>query len=318
MTSRARGSRLIARLLIALAPALASQGQTTAVTDSAAFEKSAAESRAAIEEGERVVVLLDRAGAGAAADRSISRRLLAARQQLASAETRLETARQLADVQALPAIEADARMAARELDGIRGRLLDEGPAPAGPEKIALLERLDEKIAEAQHLLNPNRGRRPQVRRQALPATNPYHARLVAALDRAVRARNGSFPAMREATRELSRACRAAIHSLEPPGFRGDPPPVLREAAAAFFDGRYEAVVAQLAGWSHGNARFAAQANLFLAAANYQLFQLGGGTSIELWNRAASNVVRCREEDATIEPDSTAFSPRFVAFFDAVD
>jgi hypothetical protein len=94
---------------------------------------------------------------------------------------------------------------------------------------------------------------------------------------------------------------------------------LRSAARAFFAGDYPATLAVLDHASFTNRRAGAQAALFAAAARMATYWLAGGRDPALLARAREDVRRCKRLGhslrPTIRPEMTAFSPRFIAFFD---
>jgi hypothetical protein len=95
------------------------------------------------------------------------------------------------------------------------------------------------------------------------------------------------------------------------------PSELVEAAAAFLDGHYEHVREVLRGATFDEPRLAAQRHLLLAAADYTLFVLGGGSDADLRESAAQNIRRCRRVDYSVTPRREIFSPGFIDFFNDV-
>lgn len=94
---------------------------------------------------------------------------------------------------------------------------------------------------------------------------------------------------------------------------------LRSAARAFFAGDYPATLVVLDHASFTNRRAGAQAALFAAAARMATYWLAGGRDPALLARAREDVRRCkrlgRSLRPAIRPQVSAFSPRFIAFFD---
>lgn len=108
----------------------------------------------------------------------------------------------------------------------------------------------------------------------------------------------------------------------PPPKPADQTPVperdkLRSAAGAFFAGDYEAALRALRNSSFSEDRIQAQAALFSAASRMALYWLGGGRDAALLAQAQGDVRRCKRLDRRLRLPKTAFSPRFIAFFDAV-
>jgi hypothetical protein len=89
---------------------------------------------------------------------------------------------------------------------------------------------------------------------------------------------------------------------------------LRAAANAFFSGEYEATLSALR-HTFSDRRAASQAALFAAAARMAIYWLGGGREKALLAQAREDVRRCKHLGGAARPPESAFSPRFIAFFD---
>lgn len=92
------------------------------------------------------------------------------------------------------------------------------------------------------------------------------------------------------------------------------PAVLRQAAEAYFGGDYEQVLTVLDGAAFSESQEQAQLHLFRAAALYSLYLVGEQPDPSLLSGAQWNVRSCLEANATFEPLTEAFSPRFIDFF----
>jgi len=99
-----------------------------------------------------------------------------------------------------------------------------------------------------------------------------------------------------------------------------PPPELaklRAAAGAFFSGDYQATLLALRHRSFADGRIAEQAALFSAAAQMSIYWLGGGRDAALLTQAQEEIHRCKRLNRFLRPPRTAFSPRFITFFESV-
>lgn len=98
------------------------------------------------------------------------------------------------------------------------------------------------------------------------------------------------------------------------GVATDPVPSwLREGATRYFDGDYVAALDTL---DDGTAEGAAQlhAHLFRAAAHYALYARSGEKDTARRDQAIADVKRCKVIEATFAPDTRAFSPKFIEFY----
>lgn len=112
---------------------------------------------------------------------------------------------------------------------------------------------------------------------------------------------------------------AAIAALEGAQTRlkkavAPPPDALSRAADALFRGDYERVLKVLEGARFSEARAAAHASLFRAAARFALYVASGESDAVLLGLARADVAACRAADPERAPLASAFSPRFVEFF----
>lgn len=89
---------------------------------------------------------------------------------------------------------------------------------------------------------------------------------------------------------------------------------LRQAAAAFFRGRYREVLNHLTGGELPEPRARAHAHLLRAAAGYALFILGGSEDDRLLETARHDARTCHQAAPDLEPDPQVFSPPFIDFF----
>jgi len=88
---------------------------------------------------------------------------------------------------------------------------------------------------------------------------------------------------------------------------------LQEGAAQFFEGNYAGALDKL---DDGTATGAAllHVHLFRAAAEYALFMRSTQKDAARRDRAIADVRRCKELQATFAPDTRAFSPAFIDFY----
>lgn len=95
-----------------------------------------------------------------------------------------------------------------------------------------------------------------------------------------------------------------------------PPPVLQEAARAFFSADYPMVLELLREAEPDDPRAVAQGHLFQAAARFALYTLGGEDDPALLAATRRDILSCRQADPSLEPLPRAFSPRFRELFAA--
>lgn len=98
-----------------------------------------------------------------------------------------------------------------------------------------------------------------------------------------------------------------------------PPEPLLEAADAYFSGDLRRAIEILndSGLAESpDARTRSQAALLRAAARFSLWQAGGGADLDLLEAARQDVRTTRDADPDLTPLQSAFSPRFLAFFEA--
>lgn len=85
-------------------------------------------------------------------------------------------------------------------------------------------------------------------------------------------------------------------------------------ARAFFAGEVLRTEEILADANSADARLAAQAQLFLSAARFALYRMGGERDDGLLGDAAAGVHRCHSLDPDLAPSPRVFSPAFRDFF----
>ena len=235
------------------------------------------------------------------------------------------------------------RSAQEELAAAR-RLLEPGAddEPPGPEAVrdarsrtrkalGALEALRERIAAHRAEIGAQRGSERQrlndllgTARRALAETADLAARipsvgrdrdaLSARIDQAdgVR-RDASLDVLERQRQQLAQAIARLRETAAPP-----PGPLL-EAADAFFSGELQRTVEVLndSGLAESpDARTRAHAALLRAAARFSLWQAGGGADLDLLEAARQDVRTARSADPDLAPLQRAFSPRFLAFFEA--
>lgn len=116
------------------------------------------------------------------------------------------------------------------------------------------------------------------------------------------------------TESLHRKLRAGLEACDPAKALEKVPPRLVDAARAYFNGEYERAVALLQNESFSQSAMTAQKHLFLAAAQYARYLLGGSANGALLRDAEDHVRRARRADSALAPRRDVFSPRFIAFF----
>jgi hypothetical protein len=136
-----------------------------------------------------------------------------------------------------------------------------------------------------------------------------------AFDRAMRARD--LVAARAAVQLTPRLASqldalAAALAVEAPALPG----ALRAAAQAFFDGSYTDAVRLLPADQVAaiDQRFRIHGHVVRAAALFALYQRTGGTDASLRDQAQQEVQQSHALDPSFQPNPSAFSPRFLAFF----
>lgn len=194
--------------------------------------------------------------------------------------------------QAYAGIEADLR---QRLELLRGRL------DAGRQA------LQDRLGEALDLLAAIRRLRP------LPAGLAASAAAVEGRLEAVRGAEPTTPpaelaALEQALAEAVARLRAAAQP---------PPRLLRRAAEEFVAGAYPAVLEVLAEFGFNDPRAAAHAYLLRAASHWALAQAAGEAGDELRAAAREDALSCMASDDSVAPVESVFSPRFVAFFEAL-
>ena len=97
---------------------------------------------------------------------------------------------------------------------------------------------------------------------------------------------------------------------------------LVSATTPYFAGNYAAAKTALSRLNYPDgdpgARFSTQMRLFLAAASYAQYVVGGQRDLTLLKEAEANVRGCRRlASPGFQPDPRAFSPRFIRFFNSI-
>ena len=136
-----------------------------------------------------------------------------------------------------------------------------------------------------------------------------------AFDRAMRARDlGAARAALQLTPRLASQLDALAEALrvEAPTLPG----ALRAAAQAFFDGSYADAVRLLPADQVAaiDQRFRIHGHVVRAAALFALYQRSGGADASLRDQARQEVEQSHALDPSFQPNPSAFSPRFLAFF----
>lgn len=157
----------------------------------------------------------------------------------------------------------------------------------------------------------------------IPVVAQERGALAAALDASTAATGDAVPVdvLATARRQLSTAVETLSRVSQPP-----PAPLL-EGADAYFSGELEQAVEMLSELDTDPAadgqeepprqrRARAHAALLRGAARFSLWQMGGAADIDLLEAARRDVRIAREADPELMPLPRAFSPRFLAFFEA--
>jgi len=135
---------------------------------------------------------------------------------------------------------------------------------------------------------------------------------VAALERAERrARRVRDGVDTNALAEAAEKLETATSDLR--GAAAPPPKALGPAIEAYFNGDYKRAVELLAAVRVSGRRSLAQLHLLRAAARYAAFRAGSGDP-DLLVQARQEARRCRQQDSSLLPSPTLFSPGFVEFF----
>lgn len=212
----------------------------------------------------------------------------------------LQRTKQAEDALAALARKIEAAKAAADLDGL---------AAARDQAAQAAQQLSGLTDEAMSLIGAWRGSPAAAKRvpggppPPLPPAQPPSARA-----------GGQPPPPAEASAAEAPAAEATTAEAPAPEHAA-----LRSAARAFFAGDYPATLLVLDHASFTSRRAGAQAALFAAAARMATYWLAGGRDPALLARAREDVRRCKRLNRTlrpsIRPQATAFSPRFIAFFD---
>lgn len=199
------------------------------------------------------------------------------------------------------------------------------------QALGALEALRERLAAHRAEIGARRGSAvqrlnnlQQTARRALAETEDMASRIPSvardrdALSEALQAadavpKNASLQTLEEQRNRLARAISTLRETAAPP-----PEPLL-EAAGAFFSGQLEHTVELLneSGLAESpDPRTRAHAALLRAAARFSLWQAGGGADLDLLEAARQDVRTARDAAPVLTPLPRAFSPRFLAFFEA--
>jgi chaperonin cofactor prefoldin len=90
---------------------------------------------------------------------------------------------------------------------------------------------------------------------------------------------------------------------------------LEDGARQFFAGDYQQALATLDSASLNDAPLQLHVHLFRAAAAYHLFVRSGEKDQALRTRALAEVEACKKLNSQFTPDSRAFAPRFLTFYE---
>ncbi len=90
---------------------------------------------------------------------------------------------------------------------------------------------------------------------------------------------------------------------------------LEDGARQFFAGEYQQALTSLESDSLTDAPLQLHVHLFRAAASYYLFVRSGEKDEALKKRALDEIAACKRLNSQFTPDSRAFAPRFLAFYE---
>ena len=288
--------------------------------------------RTAVETGEREATALEAGDSAWRAVPAVADRYEAARQQIRESKKWIEA--KTRDAAALEAQAKEAEMAAGEIQRIALLARESRDRLADPAEILrrdqLRTELQQMIRDGARFVAAWRARRNPPRRVRENAP-PYFAALDAAVARGRAAVDGPVEEIRDARNQLADTYDRAAIALDYPGPKTllpaatappKTPDALRNAVAAWLEGRYDDVGRLLEGGSfligrsYRPRRLEAQRYLFLSAAAYARFQLSGGADATLRTAAESNAKKALEYDVDLVPSPNVFSPRFRLFFES--
>ncbi len=236
---------------------------------------------------------------------TVGQRLDAAREAITESREEMRRAQASQDLELATATLERARETARELD-------------AALEEI---ERLDREVAAARAT---KRDRIEEVRE------------LARRVDGMLRSRSPLPPALRGRRQRLESLLSIALALPETATlkqiaglerglltFKGQlqrsaapPPGTLRSGAIAFLRADYRAVLERLEKIPYGSGKARAHCLLLRSAAAFALHVAGGEADSALLERARADAAAARRNVADLRPTTSAFSPRFVRFFEA--
>jgi len=208
-----------------------------------------------------------------------------------------------------------ARMALSNLDALRSRL-DNLERQVLEQRGSERQRLEALQRAARRLLDQTEELAAEI-----PIVAQERGALATALDAAESASGGTVPVdvLANARNRLASAVETLRRTAEPP------PQPLVDGAEAYFSGELERAVELLSELDTSTPeedetararRTRAHAALLRGAARFSLWQMGGAADIELLEAARHDVRTAREADPDLTPLPRAFSPRFLAFFEA--
>jgi hypothetical protein len=116
------------------------------------------------------------------------------------------------------------------------------------------------------------------------------------------------------TSELRASLDAFIKQIDPDIVHRGVPQALKEASQQFFAGDYQRVLATLDPAAVRDAPMQAHIHAFRAAALYTLYVRSGDQDQSLRTRALTEVQLSKQFDASFQPDSRVFAPRFITFY----
>jgi hypothetical protein len=224
-------------------------------------------------------------------------------------ECQRRSARETAAAQSAGSAEREVQKAEKLASAIA--TLESNPAIAGDKQLALgrgLREARERLAEARSKLDAGR------RDADLGDFAKARALAQRALEELEKTRRAAMSDLDLLGAAAGPAAHAVPAPASPPAPAPGPPPELVTAARAYFDGRYDEVVAALAGVHYDAGPAALQAHLLRAAARHALYSLGGQKDEALRQAIWADVQAVRRLDPSFQPNASAFSPRFRELF----
>jgi hypothetical protein len=291
----------------------------TAIERGSAVTREAASVRRTIEEARKIDLEIETKASVLSPEMKASR---------ADGQKKLEIAREQLDPRRLSeSTIASARTSVTEGVGLLQNVLDAANAiyakvikqkldRATGLATAAFSRADAELATLQTLIERNPAKATQEIRDNFEAARKQ-------LDSAKRRRDAAIRSQQvagvDAAARLADLVQASLVALEQ-GIGVDltledrgVPTWLQAGAARYFEGDYTGALDRLDdGTAEGSAQL--HVHLFRAASQYALYVRSGEKDTARRDQAIADVKRCKGLDATFAPDTRAFSPKFIEFY----